>query len=255
LEPPVDNSCCAAIVDPSGTGGPVALGLLFTAGVTISLGHCVGMCGPIVAAIFGPNAGSPAQALPRMGLYHLGRITSYVLIGAAFGPIGSATHLAGSAPTVQAIVALAAGVLIVFMALGLAGIVPHVAALERTRFGMRVVRAIQHTIRTRSRRRHFGLGVANGFLPCGPVLAAAAVAAAAASPLDGMLAMGVYGIGTVPALVALGFVVGRMSAVMRRRLVHVGAGLVLLVGVQLALRGLGALGAVDHLALGPVMLW
>lgn len=251
----MDNSCCAAIADPSGTGGTLALGLLFTAGVTISLGHCVGMCGPIVATVFGPGTGPASAALPRMGLYHLGRVTSYVLIGAAFGLAGSATHLATSAPTVQAVVAIVAGALIVLMSLGLAGIVPQVATLERTPAGMRVIRAIQRAIRTRSRRRHFGLGVANGFLPCGPVLAAAAVAAAAASPVDGMLAMGVYGLGTVPALVALAFLVGRMSGMTRLRLVRVGAVLVLFVGVQLALRGIAALGAVEHVALGPVMLW
>lgn len=250
----MDDACCANL-DPSGTGGAVALGLLFTAGLTVSLGHCTGMCGPILAAVFGRGGSSQKAAIPRVALYHLGRVTSYVLIGAAFGIVGSATRLAGSAPLVQAVVAITAGGLVILMGLGLTGVVPHVVAVERSRLGMHVLRAIQEAVRSRSHRRHFGLGVANGFLPCGPVLAVAAVAAAAASPADGMLAMAVYGLGTVPALVVLALLVGRMSTLVRLRLVRVGAVLVLLIGTQLTLRGLSALGTLPHAAVGPVMLW
>ena len=52
-------------------------------------------------------------------------------------------------------------------------------------------------------------GVVLGFLPCGLLYAALAVAASSAGALDGALAMLAFGLGTVPALMALG-VFGQM---------------------------------------------
>jgi len=52
-------------------------------------------------------------------------------------------------------------------------------------------------------------GVVLGFLPCGLLYAALAVAASTAGPLDGALAMLAFGLGTVPSLAALG-VFGQM---------------------------------------------
>ena len=47
----------------------------------------------------------------------------------------------------------------------------------------------------------------------------------------------------------------RISAAARMRFFRVGAVLVVLVGFQLGLRGLGALGVVEHLEVGGVVVW
>ena len=103
--------------------------------------------------------------------------------------------------------------------------------------------------------RQLGLGVANGFLPCGPVLAVALSAAAAASVWVGMLLMLVYGLGTVPVLVVLGMASSRIGPRLRHRFNLVGAIFVLFLAIQLTLRGLSTLGVLPHLRFGDFVIW
>jgi hypothetical protein len=60
------------------------------------------------------------------------------------------------------------------------------------------------------------LGVALGFLPCGFLYAALAASAASASPVRGAVAMLAFGLGTVPALIAVG-IAGQTAAHRWRR--------------------------------------
>ena len=87
------------------------------------------------------------------------------------------------------------------------------------------------------------LGLALGFLPCGFLYAALATSAASGSPLWGALAMLAFGLGTAPALVALG-VVGQVAGQRWQRGVTLAAPAVMLLNavllVALALRGLAA---------------
>ena len=64
---------------------------------------------------------------------------------------------------------------------------------------------------TRSLFGRYLLGVANGFLPCGPVYTVALTAAATGSAAKGALAMLFFGLGTVPVLLALGLGAARLS--------------------------------------------
>ena len=64
-----------------------------------------------------------------------------------------------------------------------------------------------------------------------------------------------YGLGTVPALVVLGLGAGHIPARLRTRFFRLGALLVLVIGLQLSLRGLSALGVVPHLKFGEFVVW
>src|SRR3954469_14309814 len=56
--------------------------------------HCAGMCGPLV--LMTPVVGhSRASRVASRVLYHLGRITTYALIGLLFGMIGKSIVFAG----------------------------------------------------------------------------------------------------------------------------------------------------------------
>ena len=103
--------------------------------------------------------------------------------------------------------------------------------------------------------RQFGLGLANGFLPCGPVLAVAFTAAAAAHAGIGMLLMLVYGLGTLPVLLVLAGLGSRLGPRLRQRFSAVGAALVMLLAAQLVLRGLAGLSVVPHLRWGEFVVW
>lgn len=55
-------------------------------GLLGSLGHCVGMCGPVSVLIGRGRALSRGQ----LALAHLGRLSTYALLGAAAGLLGLA---------------------------------------------------------------------------------------------------------------------------------------------------------------------
>src|ERR1035438_3184348 len=67
--------------------------VMWIAGVLGSLGHCAGMCGPIVAA-FGLSQGKHGgSAWTRHLRFQLGRITTYAVLGGLIGFLGGFARL------------------------------------------------------------------------------------------------------------------------------------------------------------------
>lgn len=249
------ESCCGPLIT---TEQPLGIVLLFTTGVLISLGHCIGMCGPIVTAFGLTQRGRGVSGwghVPILARYHTGRIISYMIIGAVLGLVGSATRLAGATQILQGGLSILAGLFMLLLGLGLVGWLPTASWVESAGAADRVGGWIRALLNSASGIRQFGLGIANGFLPCGPVIAVALTAAAAADAVQGMGAMLAYGLGTVPALVVLGLGAGHIPARLRTRFFRLGALLVLVIGLQLSLRGLSALGVVPHLKFGEFVVW
>jgi len=245
--------CCSPA-----TGGPVSLALLFGTGVAMSLGHCVGMCGPLVSA-FSLAQRDPER--PRLALagpllaYQSGRVASYAALGAVLGLLGATASLAGTPQALMGGLSAVAGALMLATGASLAGWLPLDGVLAAAPLARRVGDAVGRLLRVRRWSSRFLLGLANGLLPCGPVAAAAIAAAATGAPEKGALAMAAFGAGTAPALLLLGLGAGALSAAARQRMVRAGAVLVLVLGAQLVLRGLHAFGVVGGVRLGPLVLW
>lgn len=251
--------CCS-----QATGVPATqLALLVGTGLAMSLGHCLGMCGPIVSA-FAVRQRAQGTTSRRLALstllYHGGRITAYAAIGTALGLLGSV--VARQDHPFQGWLSILAGVLMILLGLGLVGILPTQRWVESgsrgsglAGTGRWVGRTVGSLLGARGAGRHLALGFANGFLPCGPVAAVGLSAAAAGSPWRGGLAMLAYGLGTIPALFVLGMGVGALSASTRTKLFRLGAVLVLVIGAQLCLRGLHGLGLTGGFKIGPVVFW
>jgi hypothetical protein len=242
---------------------PTQLALLVSTGFVMSLGHCLGMCGPIVSAFAvrqRARGATPGRLAFSTLLYHSGRITAYATIGAALGLLGSV--VARRDHPFQGWLSIFAGILMFLLGLGLLGLLPTRRWAEsgslgkgRAGPGRWVGRSIGSLLGARGAGRHIALGFANGFLPCGPVAAVGLSAAAAGSPWRGALAMLAYGLGTVPALFVLGMGAGSLPASTRTKLYRLGAVLVLVIGVQLCLRGLHDLGLAGGFKIGPVVFW
>lgn len=188
--------------------GPWALaGALFLAGLAGGFLHCAAMCGPFVMAqsLARMGAGPVRLASAALVPYHLGRFVSYAALGAALGGLGGAlASLPGLRPVIPIALAIA-GSLFAAQALGKA-------------FGLRggflaewLGRAVRPLLQTPGPARGFALGVALGFLPCGFLYAALAAAAGSGNAANGALAMAGFVLGTVPALLVVGFA-GAMAA-------------------------------------------
>lgn len=160
------------------------LGVLGTALLAGLVGspHCLGMCGGLAAAAPGPA-------------WHLGRLMTYMTLGALAASVGWA--LPGPDWLPHAV----AAALIVVMAAQLAG-------LRLPGTGSRLFRAIGQL----APRSPWVLGLATGLLPCGLVYAALSMALSTAEPLWGAATMAAFWVGTVPALAVATLALKRLSA-------------------------------------------
>jgi sulfite exporter TauE/SafE/copper chaperone CopZ len=189
-------------------GSTIGFGALLSAGLLTSV-HCVGMCGGIAlsqaARAFGPmeeGRPGPVSYMRRLSpslLYNTGRIISYTVLGAAIGGLGSILDFSMEAKAL--LMAVAALFMVLF---GLKNL------------GLRLPTPIQKLLTPFTRGRSKGIaawasargpltvGLANGFMPCGPLQAMQLYALGTGDALKGGLSMFLFAIGTVPLMLGLG---------------------------------------------------
>jgi sulfite exporter TauE/SafE len=80
------------------------------------------MCGPIVIS-FSLNLKEKSIFIPHL-LYHLGRITTYAILGGVVAAAGSLTMITANIDTIQKGVMIFTGALIMLMGLAMAGWIP-----------------------------------------------------------------------------------------------------------------------------------
>ncbi len=248
--------CCGNVpeIDAAVLTAWAALGI----GLTTSLGHCIGMCGPLIGTYSlaqGKTDKRLRSLLPALLLYHLGRINSYAIIGLAFGLIAAAAQSAGPTAKVRGILFLVAGLVMILLGLGLAGWLPTTRLVESNRLGRFIAGRFMGLVGTREPIGRYLLGVANGFLPCGPVYVMAAAALTAPTPVHGAGTMAMFGLGTVPVLVAIGLGAGRLAPSVQRRFNLVAVALVLFVGLEFLFRAGKFFGLVKAIKWGFMPIW
>jgi uncharacterized protein len=185
----------------------------FVAGLLGGL-HCFAMCGGWIAAVARP-AGAIALQPARMmhagqAATHAGRITTYVLLGAAFGAAGGAAFALAVAPLQRGLYVVA-NVMLLLLALSL--VARGVAAGGLERAGLAVFRKLLPVVTRLAPQRgmasRYALGVVWGFTPCALVYGVLPVALLAGNAGDGALVMLAFGLGTLPNLLAAGWTLAR----------------------------------------------
>jgi hypothetical protein len=211
---------CGPDAWPPGAGRVLDLGglplALFVAGLIGGVTHCAGMCGPFVLSqVAGRLDRGDIRDIGEWGRlkgaalvpYHLGRFTTYTLLGLAAGGLAQRlVDITGFRGLLLAFLAIAAGVLLA-QALALldlwrpaggqhglaAWITAKLAAVSRPFAG------------DPTGWNGYPLGVALGFLPCGLLYGALAAAAGSGSAAAGAAAMAAFILGTVPGLIGVGY--------------------------------------------------
>ncbi len=196
--------------------------------------HCIGMCGGIVSALTLGLAESvrrrPRTLLPYLLAYNTGRILSYTTAGALVGGIGLlATDLA-RVHEAQQVLQIVAGIFMVVLGLYLGGWWQGLVRVER--LGGHLWRRIEPLGRrflpVRRPGEAFVLGLVWGWLPCGLVYSTLVWAISAGGVLEGAALMLSFGLGTLPMLLGMGMVAGKLSAYMRQHWVRAVAGLLVI---------------------------
>ena len=160
--------------------------------------HCMGMCGGIVGALSLNKHNSLAFHLS----YHLGRISTYALLGLVVGFVG--LWLSSSHATVGLVLRSMAGVLLILMGIYILGINASLLWLEKA--GVSLWKIIQplskHLLPVNHPTQALALGLVWGFLPCGLVYSTLSWALVSANPAHSALLMVAFGLGNLPALLS-----------------------------------------------------
>jgi sulfite exporter TauE/SafE len=196
--------------------------------------HCLGMCGPLAIAQPAPSKGIVRRVCGRL-TYNGGRIVTYALMGVVFGAFGGILELKLLQRGLSVVVGVGLVLCLVFTFLGPGWLNPSRGAYTGVGYLQRKMAGL---LKRRSLPGAFLLGLLNGLLPCGLVYVALAGAIAAGSVAGGALYMTVFGVGTLPAMLAVGLLGLRVQGLvaLRPRYLVPAAGLA--VAALLVLRGM-----------------
>lgn len=172
----------------------VTLSVALLMGLTGSL-HCAGMCGPIVLVMPFQHMSGFKKVL-GIGLYHLGRITSYALMAMLLYSFRSLFD-----PRMQQYVSLFAGAMLLIM--GVVAFIPN----SKLQISMPWATVVKNRLGSVMGHPSVGMlavaGMLNGLLPCGLVYMALSASINTASVSDAILFVYTFGLGTVPMMVGL----------------------------------------------------
>ena len=209
--------------------------------------HCVGMCGPIAFML--PVAhNKPTKKLLQVLLYHLGRITSYGILGLVFGFLGKGLYVFGMQQRLSIII----GVIMIFIILipyktfskyNLSKPIYSLLSNLKNRLGKELQKKSPDTFLT--------IGLLNGLLPCGLVYIALFGSIATASPWLGALFMVLFGMGTIPLMTTAVYFGSMLKGSAKKSVQRLIPVFVILIGILFILRGMGL--GIPYISPEPVM--
>ncbi|MDX2145945.1 MAG: sulfite exporter TauE/SafE family protein [Planctomycetota bacterium] len=201
--------------------------------------HCLGMCGPFAALASAGSGSCSSRQKPRSGVarveltlggrrtasalhaaiaYNVGRAMTYLSLGALAGGLGAGLNLAADELLgVQRGATVIAGAGLLFF-----GVVA-LARLAGVRWpGLPLPKSVaraaslghQRAQRLPPTLRALAIGLLTTLIPCGWLYAFVITAAGTASPLLGLLTMGAFWLGTLPAMLLLGAGVRSLASIL-----------------------------------------
>jgi hypothetical protein len=206
----------------------LALGVLIAS--LLGSVHCAGMCGGFVCFY----AGAAGNGTRAHVAYNAGRLTSYLLLGLLAGLVGATVDRLGALAGLSRGAAILSGTLMVGW--GLSTLLA-VRGVRLPRLGGRLgghnpLGGLLARVRGRSATvRAAATGLFTTLLPCGWLYAFVAAAAGTGSVDRALLTMGVFWLGTLPMMLAVGYGVQRLSGPLRTRLPIVTATAVVVMGL------------------------
>ena len=194
--------------------------------------HCIGMCGPIALSLPIGKLSAQKKVLSII-LYNLGRIMAYGLIGGIIGVFGLGLKYFGIVQTLSVF----SGVLLVLIGL-----------FSLPQFKLKVfntprlfVNSIQKRIVFFLKKKHWALlffvGFFNGFLPCGLVYAGLVGSLVAGTWSGSALYMMLFGLGTLPLMLALPYLGSTVTPAVRGKMRRVVPYALVFFGILFILRG------------------
>ncbi|MFM2589941.1 sulfite exporter TauE/SafE family protein [Vibrio sp. TBV020] len=170
----------------------------------IGAGHCMGMCGGI-ASMLTIGQSQPSKTIPLF--YNLGRLSSYAFIGAIVGGAVASISEISALNNALTWLRLAAAVFMILLACYIGRWWQGLLVVEK--LGQSLWRIIspagKSLLPLKSPLHAVPFGFIWGWLPCGLVYSTLTWSAVSGSSLNGALIMMSFGLGTLPAMLLMGF--------------------------------------------------
>jgi sulfite exporter TauE/SafE len=153
--------------------------------------HCAAMCGPFMLGL-----GAKGYSLFNLLVHHLGRWIGYIGLALLFRLVVSPLYVF----ELQQYVSFISGVLLVLF--GLKEYIPFIQ-----KFFLKITHSLSNKMSNQNTGRtgSLMLGVLNGLLPCGLSFGAAILSVNTATAWQSSLYMVLFGLGTLPMLLAISY--------------------------------------------------
>jgi uncharacterized protein len=192
--------------------------------------HCVGMCGGIISTLSTNFSGKTSkQSFWIQLFYNIGRITTYSFLGLLIGFFSS--KLMGMLPNPHAFSMKVSGIFFILLGLYISQLLNSFKYLESTgqKLWIKIEPFGRKYLPAQTPFDAWKLGLVWGWLPCGLVYSALALAMTQVNPLHSALTMLVFGLGTLPTLLLIGHFAQNLKAILQNKTFRLSLGLLLIV--------------------------
>ena len=165
--------------------------------------HCAGMCGPIAISLpYRVGMQTKEETFFKILVYNLGRIITYAFFGLLFGIVGKGFFTMG----IQKWFLITLAVLLIIIAIFSIDVESKALKIPVIgKFNKKIKELLAKSLKNATVKSFLYIGILNGFLPCGLVYMAIVAAIATGGVLNSVLYMILFGIGTMPMMMALGY--------------------------------------------------
>lgn len=198
----------------------------------LSAGHCLGMCGGVVGA-FTANLPlhhklSPIHKIQYIIAYNIGRITSYCVAGSLIGY--SVSFFAFKSSSALYVLQLVAGLMLVAIGFYLANWFDVVRKIEVIGKGIwpKISPLAKRFVPFKTPLSALPFGMIWGWLPCGLVYSTLTWSAASGSATSGALIMLGFGLGTLPAMLSMGYFSNQLTLLLSNTFIRLTCSLIII---------------------------
>ena len=218
-------------------------GVVFLIGLVAALSTCIAVTGGLLVAVAAkyneqfPHLTGAQKFRPHL-YFNMGRVVGYLVFGGLVGALGSMIALS---PRMTGVLTILVSIVMIILGFNILKLFPWTK-----RFYPRMPKFIAHRIHSmsgsNSRWAPFTLGALTFFLPCGFTQALQLYVLSQGDPVQGALTMGVFALGTLPALLSLSAISSFAKGKFQRYFLKFAGALVVMLGVFNVNNGLNLTG-------------
>lgn len=227
---------------------PAGLASVFVVGLIASVSSCTAVVGGLVAAVSSSIAKdqkgmSRSEKLQPHILFNVGRIVGFVLFGMLIGYLGSAIQLSS---TFNGLFVLIVAVLMVIIGVNLLDVFPT-PMLSMPKW---LAHKVHDLAESNDPKAPMILGAMTFFLPCGFTQSMQLYALTVQDPVQAGMIMGMFALGTTPALLGIGSATSIASGNTLKKITQTAGLFVAVLGISNVLNGATLLGINPQVTFG-----